>query len=115
MSTNGQHHDATATSTVTDASTVPPLKIILPKEGEAVGSELAVVFQTSAGMNKMSISAPVLGVHLHIAIDAVVLMPTAKQSIPFGRQSPLVRVRPASQTRRPYHPRFLGQPEALDH
>lgn len=62
----------------------PPLAIVLPKDGAVVGTQLAVVFQTPGDMSKLTMSAPVVGVHLHVAVDDTVLMPMLPQLIRLG-------------------------------
>jgi hypothetical protein len=65
---------------------VPPLSIRLPEDGAVVGTQLALVFETPGDMRKLTMSAPVVGVHLHVAVDDTVLMPTAEQLIRLGAQ-----------------------------
>lgn len=66
-------------------SKIPSLKILMPESGAVVGSQLAVVFETPANLSNMTMSAPVVGVHLHIQCDDMALMPTAQQLIRLGK------------------------------
>lgn len=66
------------------APAVPPLKIVLPKDGAEVGTQLALVFETPGDMGKLTMSAPVVGVHLHVSVDDTVLMPAQQQLIRLG-------------------------------
>ncbi|MBL6750313.1 MAG: hypothetical protein ISP90_07305 [Nevskia sp.] len=68
------------------APAVPPLKIVLPRDGAEVGTQLALVFATPGDMSKLTMSAPVVGVHLHVAVDDTVLMPAQQQLIRLGGQ-----------------------------
>jgi hypothetical protein len=63
---------------------LPPLKILMPSNGALVGSAMAIIFQTRADLTKMTMSAPVGGVHLHIECDGVTLMPMYDQLIRLG-------------------------------
>jgi hypothetical protein len=47
---------------------------------------MAIIFQTRADLTKMTMSAPVAGVHLHIECDGVTLMPMYDQLIRLGNQ-----------------------------
>jgi hypothetical protein len=67
-------------------SPLPPLKILMPSNGALVGSYMAIIFQTRADLTKMTMSAPVAGVHLHIECDGVTLMPMYDQLIRLGNQ-----------------------------
>lgn len=81
-----QHHHAPAPgqAEVKTPADVPSLKILLPETGAVVGSQLALVFETPANLSSMTMSAPVVGVHLHIECDDLALMPTAQQLILLG-------------------------------
>jgi len=63
---------------------LPPLKILMPENGATVGSHLAVVFQTPADLSKMTIGAPVPGMHLHIEAQDVSMMPSQEQLVRLG-------------------------------
>jgi hypothetical protein len=56
----------------------------MPSNGALVGSAMAIIFQTRADLTKMTMSAPVGGVHLHIECDGVTLMPMYDQLIRLG-------------------------------
>ena len=66
------------------AAEVPPLRILLPESGAKVGTQLAVVFETPGDLGRLTMSAPVVGTHLHIETEGVSLMPTADQLIALG-------------------------------
>jgi hypothetical protein len=61
-----------------------PLKILMPANGATVGTRLAIVFQTSADLSKMTMGAPTPGTHLHIEAQDVSMMPTQEQLIRLG-------------------------------
>jgi hypothetical protein len=63
---------------------LPSLKILMPENGATVGSHLAVVFQTPADLSKMTMGAPVPGVHLHIEAQDVSMMPSRDQLVRLG-------------------------------
>lgn len=66
------------------ATEVPPLRILFPESGAKVGTQLAVVFETPGEMAKLTMSAPVVGTHLHIETDGISLMPGENQLIRLG-------------------------------
>lgn len=63
---------------------MPPLRILFPEPGARVGTQLAVVFETSGEMARLTMSAPAVGTHLHVEADGVSLMPTEDQLIRLG-------------------------------
>jgi hypothetical protein len=63
---------------------LPSLKILLPENGATVGTQLAIVFQTPADLSKMTMSAPVVGTHLHIEARDVSMMPSREQLVRLG-------------------------------
>jgi hypothetical protein len=82
---SGHENQHSAPSTVSSRH-VPSLKILFPEPGDIVGTQLAVVFTTPADLQKMTMDAPVPGVHLHIQCDDLVLMPTSQQLIKLGKR-----------------------------
>lgn len=72
-------------ASVAAPAAIPSLKILMPEAGDIVGSQLAVVFETPANLSGMTMSAPVVGVHLHIQYDDTALMPTLQQLIRLGK------------------------------
>ncbi len=66
------------------ATEVPPLRILFPESGAKVGTQLAVVFETPGEMARLTMSAPVVGTHLHIETDGISLMPGEKQLVRLG-------------------------------
>ena len=63
---------------------VPPLKILMPGNGDAVGSRLAIVFETPADMGKMTMGHRMMGTHLHVEAGDAVLMPSQEQLVRLG-------------------------------
>jgi len=63
---------------------LPPLKILMPENGAVVDAHLAVVFQTSADLSKMTMGASVPGAHLHIEAQDVSMMPSREQLVRLG-------------------------------
>lgn len=78
------HHAQPPSGAAVAATEVPPLRILLPESGARVGTQLAVVFETPGDLGRLSMSAPVVGTHLHIETEGVSLMPTADQLIALG-------------------------------
>lgn len=78
------HHAQQPAGDAVAAAEVPPLRILFPESGAKVGTQLAVVFETPGDLGRMTMSAPVVGTHLHIETDGVSLMPTADQLIALG-------------------------------
>jgi hypothetical protein len=65
---------------------LPPIKILLPEDGAAIGRQVAVLFETSADLTRMTMSETMpVGVHLHLDIDASSMMPMYKDLIRLGR------------------------------
>lgn len=56
---------------------LPPLKIVSPQSGGKIGRVIAVEFETPADLAKMTMDAPVIGVHLHVDLDGTALMPAS--------------------------------------
>jgi hypothetical protein len=77
-------HEHHAHHGMPSAGAAPPLRILFPQPGAKLGTQLAIVFETPGDMNKMTMSAPVVGTHLHIETDEVSVMPMADQLIPLG-------------------------------
>ncbi len=78
------HHDADAPSMAAAAVATPPLKILMPENGDAVGTTLGVIFQTPADLAVMTIGSGEPGVHLHIEIAGKTLMPTHQKLVGLG-------------------------------
>lgn len=99
------HASDSAASAAAQAA-VPSLKILMPETGDIVGSQLAVVFETPANLSSMTMSAPVVGVHLHIGYDDTSLMPTIQQLVRLGKDRYLylfdLPVTPGAKTLRVY-------------
>lgn len=81
---HGGHQHGTATSDAADAA-APPLEIVMPGEGDVIGTQVAVVIETPADLQALTMSASRIGVHLHVGIGEVSLMPTREQLIDLGR------------------------------
>jgi hypothetical protein len=65
-------------------SVVPALKILMPGDGDIVGSRLAVVFETPADMSKSTMGHHAMGMHLHVEAGATALMPSQEQLVRLG-------------------------------
>lgn len=63
---------------------VPPLKILMPGNGDIVGSRLAIVFETPADIGKMTMGHHMMGTHLHVEADDTALMPSREQLVRLG-------------------------------
>ena len=63
---------------------VPPLKILMPGNGDIVGSRLAIVFETPADIGKMTMGHHMMGTHLHVEADDTALMPSQEQLVRLG-------------------------------
>ena len=63
---------------------VPPLKILMPGNGDTVGSRLAVVFETPADIGKMTMGHHMMGTHLHVEAGDTALMPSQEQLVRLG-------------------------------
>ena len=64
---------------------VPPLKILMPRDGDTVGSRLAIVFETPADLVKMTMGHQMAGTHLHVEAGDTALMPSQEQLIRLGQ------------------------------
>lgn len=78
------HHQPVPVGIAAVPAEAPPLLILLPKNGATVGQQLAVVFETPGEIAKLTMDAPVVGVHLHIDSGEVSMMPTSRQLIRLG-------------------------------
>jgi len=81
------HHHAGADAmpaAVETPAELPPLKILMPENGAIVGTQMAIVIQTPADLSKMTMSAPVIGTHLHIEARDVSMMPSREQLVRLG-------------------------------
>lgn len=104
---HAHHHPQAAAGTTTSAASLPPLRILMPSDGDVVGTQLAVVFETPGEIARLTMgSGPVAGVHLHIDTDGVSMMPTAQQLIRMGGTRYLflfdLPVKPGPRTLRVY-------------
>lgn len=83
---HAHHHPAqAAVGAPVSAAELPPLRILMPANGDVVGTQLAVVFETPGEIARLTMgSGPVAGIHLHIDTDGVSMMPTAQQLIRMG-------------------------------
>jgi hypothetical protein len=69
----------------TRAEVPQPLRIELPVNGAVVGSQVAVLFRTSADLARFTLDAKMPHVHLHVQMDEdVVAMPTFAELIRLG-------------------------------
>lgn len=63
---------------------VPPLHLMMPREGAVVDPQLAVVFHTPGEMQSLTMGTSAVGTHLHIDTANVSLMPTRDQLVSLG-------------------------------
>jgi hypothetical protein len=63
---------------------VPPLKILMPGNGDIVGSRLAIVFETPADIGKVTMGHHAMGTHLHVEAGDTALMPSQEQLVRLG-------------------------------
>lgn len=100
------HHHHQTTPTAAAPADVPPLTILLPKNGATVGQQLAVVFETPGEIAKLTMDAPVVGLHLHIDSNEVSMMPMSRQLIRLGHNRYLflfdLPAKPGEQTVKVY-------------
>lgn len=78
-----EHHHGMAAAAVSEVA-APALEILMPGMDNIVGRQLAVVLQTPADLDAMTMSAAKIGVHLHVDLDGLSLMPTRQQLIDLG-------------------------------
>ncbi|MBR1087741.1 hypothetical protein JQ621_09685 [Bradyrhizobium manausense] len=81
----GHRHEGSPTIPVQGAlpRQTSPLKILLPRTGDEVGTRLAIIFETSANLTASTELAN--GQHLHIESDDTMMMPVADQLIRLGK------------------------------
>lgn len=63
---------------------VPPLRILMPSDGARVGKQLAMIFETSGDMRRLTMSSQTVRTHLHVEVDSKSLMPSNEQLIRLG-------------------------------
>lgn len=80
---HGHHHVGAATDAPI-AVDAPPLEILMPQDGDTVGSQVGVIFNTPGDLDEMTMSAAKIGVHLHVDLEGLSLMPTRQQLIDLG-------------------------------
>ena len=56
----------------------------MPGNGDAVGSRLAIVFETPADIGKMTMGHHMMGTHLHVEAGDTALMPSQEQLVRLG-------------------------------
>lgn len=87
LATGHHAHAATTKSSTTaaEAYEFPALDLVMPIDGESIESPVAIVFQTSADLDQMTMSAAKLGTHLHIGVDGRSMMPMRDQIFSAGK------------------------------
>ncbi len=80
------HPPQSASSAAVDAKALPRIKIVAPAEGAKVKPSVAVEFETTADLSKMTMGGHDVGIHLHVDIDGTSLMPSASQLSKVGAQ-----------------------------
>lgn len=83
-STDHQDHDPAAAKAA--AAALPPIRIVSPQPGARVGPVLTVEFETPADLRKMTMSGADTGIHLHIDMDGMSIMPAFDDLKRVGRQ-----------------------------
>jgi hypothetical protein len=78
------HHGGVVPSSASSSIEIPPLKILMPQNGDAVGTTVGVIFETPADLAAMTMGGPHAGVHLHAELADNVVMPTRQQLIGLG-------------------------------
>jgi len=78
------HHSKPRQGLGAAATEVPALRILLPAEGSRIGTQMALVFETPGDLRRLTMSAPVVGTHLHIEAEGISLMPVNDQLIRLG-------------------------------
>lgn len=66
------------------ATAPPPLQILLPQAGAVVGARVAVVLQTPADIATVTMDAPKVSTHLHLALGDTTVMPVRSDLIALG-------------------------------
>lgn len=56
----------------------------MSQDGDTVGSQVRVIIKTPADLDEITMSAARIGVHLHVDLEGLSLMPTRQQLIEFG-------------------------------
>lgn len=79
---DSHRHGAAADAVSTAAA--PTLEILMPGNDDVIGHQVAVVLETAADLDATTMSAPKIGVHLHLELEGVSLMPTRQQLIDLG-------------------------------
>lgn len=79
-----EHQHAEVAADAPTAAAAPPLEILMPQDGDSVGSQVGVIIKTPADLDEMTMSAAKIGVHLHVDLEGLSLMPTRQQLIEFG-------------------------------
>lgn len=80
---HGSHHHG-ETADVVSTTAAPPIEILMPGNDDVIGHQVAVVLETPADLDATTMSAPKIGVHLHLDLGDVSLMPTRQQLIDLG-------------------------------
>lgn len=103
---HAHHHHPMADAAAAAPLNVPPLELQMPHDGDTIGTQVAVVFKTPADLAAMTMGAAPVGVHLHVEIAGVALMPTRQQLIALGGNSYLylfdLPAKPGANTIRVY-------------
>lgn len=82
----GHHAVQAAPAPAAGTIAAPPLRILMPQTGDVIGTQVAVVIETPANLAGMTMDAPKVGTHLHIALGDTTLMPVRSDLVALGGQ-----------------------------
>lgn len=78
------HHQQQDVSGSARADAVPVLAIVMPMAGAKMSNPAGIVIETDGDIDKLTMSAEKIGVHLHVAVDGRSVMPIREQLISVG-------------------------------
>ncbi len=78
------HHAAKPAVTKSSKVQTPMLKLLMPRNGDRVEGQMAIVIETDADLGETTMSAAKIGTHLHIRLDDNSMMPTREQFFSVG-------------------------------
>lgn len=78
------HHASKPAVTKSTATPFPLLKLLMPRNGDRVEGQMAIVIETDADLGETTMSAAKIGTHLHIRLDDNSIMPMREQFFSVG-------------------------------
>lgn len=78
------HHAAKPVVTKSSEVQAPMLKLLMPRNGDRVAGQMAIVIETDADLGETTMSAAKIGTHLHIRLDDNSMMPMREQFFSVG-------------------------------